>query len=136
MSGHINDRRLFLLSSVPTKADQTIKGAKLASYNDMLRSYIAFKEDLVVHWKNVALIEHEAAKYTVHCTQISYCGRVTIIFCYYVLSILKVQIDSEGGKEIKCKHTFIEWFHNLFASFKMRLFCMFLILFLKWKDSL
>ena len=42
MLSHSNDSQLFLLSSVPTKDDQQLNSAKLATY--MLRSYISFRE--------------------------------------------------------------------------------------------
>ena len=47
MSSRLNDSRLFLLSSVPTKDDQQLNSAKLATYNEVLRSYISFREDCV-----------------------------------------------------------------------------------------
>ena len=62
----LNDSRLFLLSSVPTKYDQQLNSAKLATYNEVLRSYISFREDCVRNSKDVTLIKREVANQTVH----------------------------------------------------------------------
>ena len=66
MSSRLNDSRLLLLSSVPTKDDQQLNSAKLATYNEMLRSYISFREDCVRNSKDVTLTKCEAANQTVH----------------------------------------------------------------------
>ena len=66
MSSRLNDSRLFLLSSVPTKDDQQLNSAKLATYNEVLRSYISFRENCVRNSKDVTLAKREAANQTVH----------------------------------------------------------------------
>ena len=66
MSSRLIDSRLFLLSSVPTKDDQQLNSAKLATYNEVLRSYISFREDCVRNSKDVTLTKCEAANQTVH----------------------------------------------------------------------
>ena len=66
MASRLSDSRLFLLSSVPTKDDQQLKSAKLATYNEVLRSYISFRKDCLRNFKDVTLTKREAANQTVH----------------------------------------------------------------------
>ena len=48
------------------KDDQQLNSAKLATYNEVLRSYISFREDCVRNSKDVTLTKREAANQTVH----------------------------------------------------------------------
>ena len=66
MLSHLNDTRLFLLSSVPAKDYQQFNSAKLATYNKVLRSCISFREDCVKSSKDIKLTRCEAANQTVH----------------------------------------------------------------------
>ena len=48
MSVRKSDPRLFVLSTIPIKSDQEIRRSKLPIHSDVLKSYIAFREELVM----------------------------------------------------------------------------------------
>ena len=65
MSVRKSDPRLFVLSTIPTKSDQEIRGSKLPTHSDVLKSYIAFREELVDVTSTVTTKKRDAANRTV-----------------------------------------------------------------------
>ena len=63
MSVRKSDPRLFVLSTIPTKSDQEIRGSKLLTHSDVLK--IAFRDELVDVTSTVTTKKRDAANRTV-----------------------------------------------------------------------
>ena len=83
--------------SCSTKDDQQLNSAKLATYNEVLRSYISFREDCVRNSKDVTLTKREAANQTVHELKEQYeRANIPIVAPHIMREVTRIIITNSG----------------------------------------